>query len=76
MKKDRSVNRFRYFFADTWWRITWFVSAVVWCAALNAVLVTTDADPTWIGPLSVLPLLAFAADVIRRDHVMRRNESL
>ncbi|WP_065570671.1 hypothetical protein [Microbacterium oleivorans] len=73
MKDAGEMSRFRHFFADTWWRIAWFVGAVLWCAAVNALLMTTQADQTWWGPVSVIPILAFAADALRRDYLLRRT---
>lgn len=64
-------GRFRYYFADVWWRVLWFWGSVAWCVALNALILTGTADETWVGPLSVLPLFAFVADMLRRDHNLR-----
>lgn len=72
VRKTRpQVGRFRYFFADVWWRALWFWGSIVWCAALNVLILTRTADGNWVGPLSVVPLFAFVADMLRRDHALR-----
>ncbi len=65
-------QRLRYFFADTWWRALWLWGGILWCVALNVLIVAGGADPAWIGPVSVIPVLAFAAATIRRDRRLRR----
>lgn len=67
-------QRFRYFFADTWWRIVWFLGAIIWCAGINTIVIAGNGDLSWWGPLSVLPLLALTVDTLRRDYQLRRAE--
>ncbi|MEI2267706.1 hypothetical protein OHB93_00085 [Microbacterium sp. No. 7] len=67
------AERFRYFFADTWWRLALALASVAWWVVLLAVMMSTGAEDTWLGPVSVIPVAAFAVDVMRRDLVLRRS---
>ena len=55
-------------------RSTLLVAAVVFAVVLNIMLVRNGGQPEWVGPLSVVPLLAFAGWTLATDYSQRRAE--
>lgn len=66
-------ERFRYLFITPWWRGVWVVAAVVWGVWLNVIVITQPDHDQTLGALSVIPVFALAADVIRRSHQIEEH---
>lgn len=59
-------ERLRFLFLP-WWRVVWLIASVVWAIVLNVIYITGGGTPEWVGPLSVVPIYAFLADLLVRD---------
>lgn len=59
---------FRFLFATPWWRLVWFIGAVVWCIAFNVLYISASDPGSLFGPISVIPIFAFLADAALRTH--------
>jgi hypothetical protein len=67
-------NSFVYFFLTPWWRLLWFLGAVAWCIALNAVFIGGGGSNQWLGLASVAPIIAFLVDQLRRNGARHHTE--
>lgn len=66
-------ERFRYLFFTPWWRGVWAVAVVVWGVWLNVIVITQPDHNQTLGALSVIPVFAFGADVMRRSHRIEQH---
>lgn len=58
-----------------WWRAVLFIAAVVWCVALNIVVIGSHSTNDWIGLASLVPLFAFAFEGAIRSVRASRSKS-
>lgn len=66
-KRERLV----YFFATPWWRLAWFLGAIVWAIVLNVFYISGGSVDENLGIFSILPMFAFAADSTLRARRLR-----
>lgn len=64
-------ERLNYFFVTPWWRLAWFIGAIVWCVVLNVFYISGGAADESLGMFSILPIFAFAADCTLRARRLR-----
>lgn len=57
----------RYLLLEPWWRGLWFLLAIAWCIGLNLLWLGDSDRVVTYGFISVVPLLAFLADVLARE---------
>lgn len=65
-------RRFRVLFSPL--RLSLFIAAIVFAAALYIAYISNGASPEWVGALSVVPLLAFAGWTVATDYTHRQEE--
>lgn len=65
-------RRLRVLFSPV--RLSVLVAAIAFCVVLNVVYIGNGGSLEWIGLLSAIPLLAFAAWTIATDYSHRRRE--